>query len=83
VQVLALQKADPLRRELASEEPYFLAKGPGSEDALIYLAIPPSLVGEARSVQPLTRLLVTARVRSGRSQPVGIPILDILSFAKQ
>jgi len=28
-------------------------------------------------------LLVTARVRSGRSQPVGIPILDILSFAKQ
>ena len=83
VQVLALQKADPLRRELASDEPYFLAKGPGSEDALIYLAIPPSLVSEARSVQPLTRLLVTARVRSGRSQPVGIPILDILSFAKQ
>jgi len=83
VQVLALQKADPLRRELATDEPYFLAKGPGSEDALIYLAIPPSLVGEARSVQPLTRLLVTARVRSGRSQPVGIPILDILSFSKQ
>ena len=83
VHVLALQKADPLRRELASDEPYFLAKGPGSEDALLYLAIPPSLVSEARSVQPLTRLLVTARVRSGRSQPVGIPILDILSFAKQ
>ena len=83
VQVLALQRADPLRRDLAVDEPYFLAKGPGSEDALIYLAIPPSLLGEARSVQPLSRLLVTARVRAGRSQPVGIPILDILSFAKQ
>lgn len=82
VQVLALQYADVLRRELAIDEPYFLAKGPGSEDALLYIAIPPSMMSEARSVQPLTRLLVTARVRSGRSQPVGIPILDLLAFAK-
>lgn len=83
VQVLALQYADPLRRDLANDEPYFLAKGPGAEDQLLYLAIPPSLLAEARSTQALTRLLVTARVRTGRSQPVGIPILDILSFAKQ
>lgn len=83
VQVLALQYADPLRRDLAKDEPYFLAKGPGAEDQLLYLAIPPSLVAEARSTQALTRLLVTARVRTGRSQPVGIPILDILSFARQ
>lgn len=83
VQVLALQYADPLRRDLAKDEPYFLAKGPGAEDQLLYLAIPPSLLAEARSTQALTRLLVTARVRTGRSQPVGIPILDLLSFAKQ
>ncbi len=83
VQVLALQYADPLRRDLAVDEPYFLAKGPGAEDQLMYLAIPPSLLSEARSVQALTRLLITARVRTGRSQPVGIPILDILSLAKQ
>ncbi|MBI5599931.1 MAG: hypothetical protein HY944_00025 [Gemmatimonadetes bacterium] len=83
VQVLALQYADPLRRDLAKDEPYFLAKGPGAEDQLLYLAIPPSLLAEARSTQALTRLLVTARVRTGRSQPVGIPILDVLSFAKQ
>ena len=83
VQVLALQYADPLRRDLAVDEPYFLAKGPGAEDQLMYLAIPPSLLAEARSIQALTRLLVTARVRTGRSQPVGIPILDILSLAKQ
>jgi len=83
VQVLALQYADPLRRDLATDEPYFLAKGPGAEDQLMYLAIPPSLLAEARAIQALTRLLVTARVRTGRSQPVGIPILDILSLAKQ
>ncbi|MDQ8155532.1 MAG: hypothetical protein P3B98_12820 [Gemmatimonadota bacterium] len=83
VQVLALQYADPLRRDLAQDEPYFLAKGPGAEDQLLYLAIPPSLLNEARSTQALTRVLITARVRTGRSQPVGIPILDILSLAKQ
>ena len=83
VQILALQYSDPLRRDLAKDEPYFLAKGPGAEDQLLYLAIPPSLLAEARSTQALTRLLVTARVRTGRSQPVGIPILDILSFARQ
>jgi hypothetical protein len=83
VQVLALQYADPLRRDLARDEPYFLAKGPGAEDQLLYLAIPPSLLSEARSTQALTRLLITARVRTGRSQPVGIPILDILSFSRQ
>ena len=82
VQVLALQYADPLRRDLARDEPYFLAKGPGAEDQLLYLAIPPSLLSEARSTQALTRLLITGRVRSGRSQPVGIPILDILSLSK-
>ena len=83
VQVLALQYADPLRRDLAQDEPYFLAKGPGTEDQLLYLAIPPSLLGEARSTQALSRLLVTARVRTGRSQPVGIPILDILAMSRQ
>lgn len=83
VQILALQYADPLRRDLATDEPYFLAKGPGAEDQLLYLAIPPSLLAEARSTQALTRLLITARVRTGRSQPVGIPILDMLSFARQ
>lgn len=83
VQVLALQYADPLRRDLAEGEPYFLAKGPGTEDQLLYLAIPPSLLADGRATQPLTRLLITARVRTGRSQPVGIPILDLIAFSHQ
>lgn len=80
VQHLAFQRADGLRRELAPEEPYLLARGPGTEDAMLYLALPPSLVEAARGLAPLTRVLVTARVRSGRSAPVGIPILDVLAL---
>jgi len=83
VQVLSLQNADPLRPDFARDEPYLLAKGPGSEDALLYLAVPPSLLSQAGAIPPLTRVLITARVRVGRSEPVGIPILDLRSIAKR
>ena len=83
VQVLSLQIADPLRPEMARDEPYLLAKGPAAEDALLYLTVPPSLLAQAKALPPLTRVLITARVRSGRSEPVGIPILDLRSIAKR
>ena len=82
VEFLALQTADPLRPGLADGEPYMLARGPGSENALLYLALPPSLVGTARALQPLSKLAVTARVRDGRSEPVGIPILDLQTIRR-
>jgi len=83
VQVLSLQVADPLRRELATDEPYLLARGPGTESALLYLAVPPSLLNEVKAIPPLTNVLITARVRSGRSEPVGTPILDLKSIARR
>ena len=81
VQVLAFQTADPLRRDLAPDEPYLLARGPGSESALLYLTIPPALLPAARSIAPLSGAIVTARVRTGRSDPAGVPVLDLLSIA--
>lgn len=83
VEILSLQFADPLRRELARDEPYFLAKGPGTENALLYLAVPPSLLNQAKALPPLTRVLITARVRVGHSEPVGTPILDLKSISKR
>lgn len=80
VELLAFQLADPLRRDLAPEEPYLLVRGPGDENAMLYLALPPSLVQQGRGLPPLTRLQVTARVRSGRSVPAGLPVLDVLTL---
>jgi hypothetical protein len=82
VEFLALQTADPLRHGLADEEPYILARGPNSENALLYLVVPPSLMGTARALQALAKISVTARVRDGRSDPVGIPILDIQTLRR-
>lgn len=83
VEVLALQTADPLRRELAADEPYLLARGPGKENALLYLTVPPSLLGAARALPALTPITVIARVRNGRSEPVGVPILDLQSITRR
>ena len=80
MQVLAFQTADPLQKDLARDEPYLLARGPGSDPSLVYLAIPPSLVDRVQRMPPLAPITVTARVRSGRSTPGGVPILDVMSI---
>ena len=83
VLVLAHQVADPLRKGLVNQEPYLLAQGPGRENALLYLAIPPALVATAREIPDLTNVTVTARVRSGKSEPVGVPVLDLISIVRR
>ena len=84
VQVLSpIQRADPLRRELAENEPYVIARGPDTESALLYLAIPPSMLDAVSSIAPLTNAVITARVRTGRSSPVGVPILDLVSIVRR
>ena len=85
VQVLALQAADPLRKGLRPDEPYLLARGPDRENALLYLAVPASLLSTVRpmAASAPTPVTITARVRDGRSDPVGVPILDIISIARR
>lgn len=83
VETLAFQTADALRRGLEPGEPYLLARGPGDERAVLYLAVPDSLVSRAQALRPLTAISITARVRNGRSLPAGVPILELLDIARQ
>jgi hypothetical protein len=85
IEVLAFATADPLRKGLNPDEPYLLARGPGSESALLYVAVPPSLLALARTVASRAPVPVSivATVRSGRSEPVGVPILDAQSLVKR
>ena len=80
VQVLASQKADALRRDLNPDETYLLARGPDEENALLYLVVPPALLPIAKSIPELSQALIAARVRTGRSELVGVPILDLLTL---
>ncbi len=81
VDVIALQRADVLRKGLAPNEPYLLLRGPGGDASVTYAAVPPSLLETARGLRPMSRVIITARVREGRSEPVGIPLLDLQSIA--
>jgi hypothetical protein len=80
IQVLARQKADVLRKDLAPDETYLLARGPYEENALLYLVVPPSLLVMTKSIPELSQAMITARVRTGRSDLVGVPILDLLTI---
>lgn len=82
VEFVALHTADPLRKGLVDGEPYMLVQGPGDERSLLYLAVPPSLIGTARAIPPLARLTIVARVRFGRSDPVGVPVLDLEALSR-
>ncbi len=85
VQILAMQTADPLHHDLSPDEPYLLARGPGPESALLYVAIPPSLLASARAIAagaPTTVALI-ATVRVGKSEPVGVPVLDAQSLVRR
>jgi len=85
VQVLALETADFLHRDLSPDEPYLLARGPGSENTLLYVAVPPSMLATAKTLAaaaPVSATLV-ATVRIGRSEPVGVPVLDAQSIARR
>lgn len=83
VQVAGLQTADPLRKDLRPEEPFLLAMGPTGEDAILYIAVPPALMNDVRTIAPLERITLTARIRTGRSEPTGVPVLELISLIRR
>lgn len=83
VDAVSLQVADALRTDLRTGEYYLLALGPGAEKTLLYIAVPPLLLAAVRSLSPLAPVTVTARVRNGRSEPAGVPILDLQSLTRR
>lgn len=83
VQIVGMQTADPLRRDMRENEPFLLAIGPEGEEATLYVTVPQGLVSEARAIPPLTFVILTARVRTGRSNPTGAPILELVSIAER
>jgi hypothetical protein len=83
VEAVALQTADALRTGLEPGETYLLALGPGAEKTLVYLVVPATLLPTARSLPPLAQITVTARVRNGKSEPAGVPILDLQSLSRR
>lgn len=78
VEYVALQRADRLRRDFGAGELFVLARVPGTTGQYVYLAIPDRLEPEVRDLAPFATLRVEGRVRTGRSELTGNPILDVV-----
>lgn len=80
VQFVAVQRADSLRTDLVPGESYILARDPGGEPGYVYIAVPPELLPAVRRLIPLQQVEVVGRVRTGRSELMGHPVLDLIDL---
>lgn len=77
VQFVALRRAEKVRTDLQEGEPYILARGPAGERGFVYVAVPPPLLARAEAIRPLSYITVVGRVRTGRSDLTGAPVIDL------
>jgi len=78
VQLIALPAANELRPDIPSGKRYLLARGPLPEAGFIYVILLPEQVAEAQRLPPLARLVIVAKVLTGRSQYVGNPVVELV-----
>ncbi|MFW6202396.1 MAG: hypothetical protein ACOC8B_07450 [Gemmatimonadota bacterium] len=80
VEFVALDRAEGLRRDLHAGERFILARAPGDSPGFVYIAVPEDLVDEVRRLPALEEITVLARVRTGRSDVMDAPVLDLLEL---
>src|SRR3989304_6223571 len=78
VQYVALQTADELRREIPAGQRYMLARGPLPESGFIYIILSPAMMTRIEQLQPLAEVVIIARIKAGRSQYLGNPVVDLV-----
>lgn len=80
VQFVALKQAEALRTDFYEGELYILARPPDGSRGILYVAVPPELAPAVQKVRALQIIDIVARVRTGRSALMGIPILDLIAL---
>ena len=83
LQFISLERAERIRTDFYEGEPFILARGPGAENAFVYVAVPPERIAQAERLGPLERFVVLARVRTGRSRVMGAPVLDLIELRRE
>lgn len=80
VQFVSLEHAEAVRSDFYEGEPFMLTRAEDASQGFVYIAVPPELVPAVEKLQSLQRVTVLARVRTGRSALMGVPILDLLAL---
>lgn len=80
VQFITLERAEKIRTDFYEGEPFILARPPGDQPGFIYVAVPAERLAQVQRIAPLERITILARVRTGRSDLLAAPILDLLEL---
>jgi hypothetical protein len=80
VQAISLRPPDDLRPDIPAGSSYLLARGPLPERGFVYVVVPDAQKEAVAALAPLETVQITARVRVGRSQFVGNPVVDLISL---
>jgi hypothetical protein len=80
VQFISLERAEAVRTDFYEGEPFILARTRDGSESFVYLAVSPELLSEVEALEPLQRIEVLGRVRTGRSALMGAPVLDLLAL---
>lgn len=81
VQYVSRRLAEDLRRDLPAGRPYMLARGPVPESGFMYVLLSDEHAEALERVAPLAQLVIVARVRVGRSQYLGNPVLELVEMS--
>ena len=82
LQFISLERAEEIRTDFYETEPFLLTRMGDGNQSFVYVAIPPERLGEAQRLDPLERIRVLGRVRTGSARLTGSPILELLSFER-
>ncbi|MGD2154847.1 MAG: hypothetical protein PVG79_16385 [Gemmatimonadales bacterium] len=83
VQFISLRRAERARSDFEEGEPFIHARGAAGDAGFVYLAVPDDLLPIAESLEPLDYVTVVGRVRTGRSQLLGSPVVDLTDIEKE
>lgn len=73
---VALQRAEAWRAEFEAGEWYSLARVP-DRTAYVYLVVPLGMLNEFRGLSPFETIRVEGRIRTGRSELTGNPVVEV------
>ena len=82
LQFISIEQAEEIRTDFYVNEPFLLTRMGGGDQGFVYVAIPPERLGEVQGLNPLERIRVVGRVRTGSARLTGSPILELLSLVR-
>lgn len=83
VQFIAVQPPDEMRPELPEGRPWVLARGPQPEQGYVYVIATDEQLAQFRTLEPLATLVMLARVRTGRSRYLQVPVVELIEMRER